>query len=483
MHRLHIFSRRFFIGLALCGVCACSPGYQSYRDGGSEKMVETGQRWELALPYKSSEALNVEQLAPDELVLTDKDGPLHITRIPLDGSGGPGRVRYASFEDADSMEVLDEKRLLVLGREDGATKRVRLVDRENLGQVYSVELPFAASTDFTVPGWRQFGDVLVLYQSAITLDKWRWSDEMYQYAFPYVASAIYDLHVIDLRQRTVKSFAGLKGEGLEGVRAQILLSKTAVETMASIGASPSSMKRKPSIEPYVYLIGDVFLVDRGRVLVFELENLDGDSEYFTLALRAPNPTPKNEVAGMLAARYPGELVATTRPEKSGSTDREIKVGGETYKLEHLALVKDGVVAILREPSRYGDEPYSDSRIAMGITPSAATLGEWRGVWRGLPLVYRNPVRSFLEDTEHGVVYFPDAVDDDTRPQFAVRGLRAKDGQWVSGFPANFQADIDSNGKWTGVRIAGTAIDFDRNRLYLHDADENRIVAVELKLER
>jgi hypothetical protein len=186
---------------------------------------------------------------------------------------------------------------------------------------------------------------------------------------------------------------------------------------------------------------------------------------------------------VLAARYPGELVATPRPEKNDSVERKIRIGGELYQVERLALLKDGAVAIVREASRYGgDEEFSDFRMSMGIQPSVSKPEEWEQVWDGHMLHYRNPIMTLLEDSERGVVYFPDALSDEGRPRFTVRGLRARDGQWVAGFPANFQVEFDSKGKWAGVRITGTAVDFKHNRLYIHDAGKNRLLAAELRLK-
>src|SRR5262249_52957812 len=141
------------------------------------------------------------------------------------------------------------------------------------------------------------------------------------------------------------------------------------------------INQNPRLEPYVYLVGDIFWIDSGSVLVLELKNLDGDGEYFVIDLRAQNPTPKREVASVLAARYPSELVATPRPEKSGSVDREMKIGGEPYHVERFALLPDGVVAIVQEESTLGnDQKYSDSRIVMGILPAATRPGDWVRKW-------------------------------------------------------------------------------------------------------
>ncbi|MFY9825296.1 MAG: hypothetical protein WAM82_28210 [Thermoanaerobaculia bacterium] len=484
MRRFHSLSLQILVPVVFCSVGACSPGYQSYRDGGYEDAVAGGQLWQIELPYDSSKGLDIAVVTADEILLTDKSGPLHITRIPLGEAGVPGRLRHATFEGAYSMEVLDEKQLFVLAQVDDTTKRFRLVDRASLAVAYSVDLPFAKASDLTVPGWKRVGDVLVLYQSAISLAERSWSDYSYQYQYTlkYIDSAKYDLHIIDLRQRTVKSVGGLEGSTLERIGKQIAASKAEVDALADIGATLESRAQKPSLEPYMYLLDDVFVVDRGGVLVFELKSLKGDSEYFTVDIRTQDLTPKREVASVLAARYPVELVATPRHEMDSSVDRAMNIGGTSYHVEHIALLRDGLVAILREPSVLGDgEKYSDSRIAIGIRPSATKPDVWSFRWRGHPLIYNNPVKTLLEDSERSVVYFPDAVDTKPCPQFVVRGLRAKDGQVVSGFPANFQADIDSRGKWTGVRITGTSADFERNRLYIHDASKNRILAVELKL--
>jgi hypothetical protein len=464
-------------------VGACSPGYQSYRDGGYEDAVAAGQRWQIELPYDSSKRLDIAVVTADEILLTDKSGPLHITRIPLGEAGVPGRLRHATFEGADSMEVLDEKQLFVLAQVDDTTKRFQLVDRASLAVAYSVDLPFARAKDLTVPGWKRVGDVLVLYQSAISLAERSWSDYSYQYTRKYIDSAKYDLHIIDLHQRTVKSVGGLEGSALEKIGQQIAASKAEVDALADSGAALEPRAQKPSLEAYVYLLDDIFVADRGGVLVFEFKSPKGESEYFTVDIRTQGLTPKREVARALAARYPAELVATPRPEMGSNIGKAINIGGTYYHVEHLALLKEGLVAILQEPSVFGEEQYSDSRIAMGIRPSATKSDVWSYRWRSHPLIYKNPVKTLLEDSERGVVYFPDAFDAKPCPQFVVRGLRAKDGKVVSGFPANFQADIDSSGKWTGVRVTGTSADFERNRLYIHDASKNRILAVELKLGR
>ena len=60
--------------------------------------------------------------------------------------------------------------------------------------------------------------------------------------------------------------------------------------------------------------------------------------------------------------------------------------------------------------------------------------------------------------------------------FKVQGLNAADGKPVEGFPANFKENTDEK----QLRIVGTAVDFQRNLLYIHDYEKNRIVCADLR---
>ena len=110
---------------------------------------------------------------------------------------------------------------------------------------------------------------------------------------------------------------------------------------------------------------------------------------------------------------------------------------------------------------------------LGISPDANA--SWKLKWEEY-LGDDGSGYEVLEDPSRGV-YVPRS---DGGGRFSMRGFATVDGRSLPPFPANFRLTIGKGGKVTGVRLAGTAVDFERRALYIHDRKANSIVCAALR---
>jgi hypothetical protein len=494
----------FFAG---CG----GPTYQSYRDVGLADLVAAHQVWSIDLPYESSEALRIERASSQELLVSDIQGALHLTRIPLATSGGPGGVVHAEVESVESVELLDTGPILAIGRPSWrGIKRVSVLDRSTLAVKSAHELSFTGKKTINIPGSRQIGNLVILYQSSLAIGTAEWSDTKYRYRVPYVSGASYDLHVLNLDRGTVRSLAQFDGAALDVIGSRLATAKADVLSESrrrTLGGS-LSLSDVPTLDPVlverykklfsdedpkkrviddqVNVFGDFFVVDGGRTLVFSLRGENDAPEYYSLSLEQDD-APRWSNVSQLVERYPRELVATPRDARSRFQNRDLPIGGQRYRVDRLALFGDGIVVLGRlrvdGKSEFTDDPaaYAAERVVFGVRP--ALLGDdLERVWDGQAVATKLTIGTVLEDAVDGAVYFPDAAAADAS-RFAVRGVRGRDGQAIAGFPANFRIGPSEARGPGDVSIAGTAVDFDAKRLFIHDHETNRLVSADLQKVR
>jgi len=318
------------------------------------------------------------------------------------------------------------------------------------------------------------------------LERESWSDDVYQYEIPYVASSKYDLHVLNLLNGSVHSFPGLNSGSLDGLRRVISGCKGAVLSEARLRLPSSHSDKQKAINKYIYTLDQFFLVDQGRLLIFSLANLEDEKLYYSLDLTRAEGVPLLRAPSELAAKYPDELVVTERAHKNPFEDRRLTVSGKQYRIERAALLPSGVVVLGQENlmSDYPDsEPvYSDHRSVLGIGHSAPESDLFDRIWE-YKLNYEGPIDDFIEDSKDGRVYFPELKESGWfTTRFGVEGLAGTDGRSVEAIPANFKAHL-KEGKLDEVRIVGTVVDFERDLLFIHDYEKNRLVCANLRPKR
>jgi len=455
---------------------ACSNyRYQSFQDAGAGQHVAFRQRWESQIPYKSSHELVIERTSGSEVLLSDKQEQFHLTKISLGSEGQPEKPLHLQIERGDSFESLDNGQMLIIGAQAGK-KYVTLVDPKTLSTQFSTELSFVEATDFTIPGWKLIGDTLVLYQSAVKIDRLPWSDGVYQYQIPYVAWSKYDIHLLNLTSRTVRSITAIDSGSLEVLSEKLPKGKEEVLSEARLGIGTVMKPKQGKIDNYIHLFDQVFLVSQGQVLIFSLANLKGDKLYYSLDLTGDSKSPKWRLAADLVAQYPTELVVADRSAKERGGKRELTISGKQYRIEHMAFLAAGLVVVGQEnTSVLAGSDNLGPRKVIGVRLGGIGSESWERVW-DYTLKYQGGIGGLIEDSKRGAVYFPESEDGE---QFKVHGLSVADGQSVEAFPANFNIKVETNGKLTEVRIVGTAVDFERKLLYIHDREKNRLVCADL----
>ena len=410
----------------------------------------------------------IERASGDDLLLSEAQDQFHLVRIPLGKDGRPGVLSHLQLDRGDSCEILDDGLLLVTGKRDGKTRSVDLIDQEKLSVRLSALLPFTEAADFSIPGSTQVGDLVVLYQSTAKIEKQLLSGGDYDYEVPYVAWSKYDIHVLNTANGGVTSFPGLDSDSLPVVRDLVPLSKKEVlarnHTPPPFGLSP----KRREVDNYLYVLDQFFVVDQGKLLIFSLANLEGDKLYYSLDLTDGSRSPNLCTASELAAKYPEELVASKSSLGSNEEKRQVTISGEKYLVERAALLPSGLVVVasrvVETGGLYGgDDERLSWRVIMGVKPAAGPGAEsLEHVWTYTPR-YKGAIGNLLQDAKGGVVYFPELMEEGWfTTRFKVQGLAAADGKEVAGFPANFEEEGWADRKKKGLRIVGTAADFERN---------------------
>ena len=467
---------------ALLLVLAGCSKYQSYRDGGFGDEIAATQRWEVQLPYASGQELIIEDPSANELLLYESKGRFHLTKIPLDGNGRPGLPMHRELERGDSCERLDPGQLLVVA-DRRKRKYVTLVDSRTLVPRFSANFPFEAEeggpTDPSIisfPGQRRVEDTLVFYRSRLEIKRHTWSDYQYEYSVPYVGTLKYDINLLDVTKGSVRSFTGLDLGSVSPLNLKLVASQDEALREESFGSLVET--RQAKLDQYIYVLDQFFLVDGGKTLIFSLENLDETERlYYTLEPLRGAGSLRWRLPSDLVAKYPNELVLTERDAWEKLRSRDLTVSGQKYSPEHFALLAGGLVVVARATwAISGKDEYAPSREVLGVRFSGTEKGGLEKAWE-FPLSHSYRVGDLIEDRIRGAVFLPDRRRDG---RFFAAGLSATDGRPVAGFPANFKLDGIDKGDKRQVRIVGTAIDFARNLLYLHDQQNHRIVCAGLR---
>lgn len=477
MNKKRCFHLIVYVGFFSLLMSGCTnTRYQSFMEEESGKLIQFRQHWEAPLPYKSGQDLVIENASGNELMLSEAQDGFHLVRMQLAGDGKPEDTKHFLLEHGENCEILDNGLILVSGKRNDKTRSVALVDQKNLSRKFSYELPFSEETDFTIPGSRQVDDFIVLYQSAVEIDKYTWSDASYRYTVPYVSNSKYDMHVVNLTNGESVSFPGLDSQAMTGLGELVALSKKeAVSKTGSNSVIPGS--KRSTVNQYIYLLDQFFIVNKGTVLVFSLASLEGNMKlYYTLNLKEKGQTPELRSAAELSAAYPDELVASNRSSKNKDEQRQLTISGKKYRVERTAFLPSGLVVIAKETSDTSllDGVNSNPKVIMGARlVGGSETGSLERVWEYRPK-YEGTIVTLLTDSRGGAIYFPDSTE--SKSMFKVQGLNAADGKPVEGFPANFK----ENTKERQLRIVGTAVDFQKNLLYIHDYEKNRIVCADLR---
>ena len=262
---------------------------------------------------------------------------------------------------------------------------VVVLDRKDLSIRISKELPFSEATDFTVAGSKLIGQVLLVFQSAVRLERQSYSDAAYQYELPYVASSSYDIHLLNQADGSVMSFSGINSNTLGGVRQSVAGCKEAVLLEARLRLPSIHASKDKAVNKCIYNLDQFFLVDQGRLLIFALSNLENNKLYYSLDLRHAESAPQLRLPSELATKYPDELVATERPPKNPFEDRVLTVSDKQYRVERAAILAGGMVILGQEnilsDSRDLDPLYSDHRTVVGIRPTAPDADSFDRVWQ------------------------------------------------------------------------------------------------------
>lgn len=461
---------RSAVGLAVvCALAtACSDSkYQSFRDTGMQPWIDARRHWQFTLPFKSGERLGILRIAPDDVLVFDPGKTLHVMRI----SRGPsGRQTIAAELDCgDAWTVLRDDLVLVTGPRDSSRRCVFLLDPKTLERRFASDLPFGSEGDITTEGSEIIANLLILHHSSVRIARIPWADGAYQYQVPYVAGAKYDLHVIDLQKGLIASLAEIDGGSLDRVGPVIAGSRDAV-LAAITSRGPSTASERQLIRDHLYLFDEFFVVDNQRTLVFSLKNTAKKKVYYSFDLRRPRAAPQWHAADELAVRYPNELVSREMPDKMSG---EITVSEKQYAVEHAAILTDGVVVTAREQGGIYEITHQTAPLTLlGISQDAGE--SWKLKWE--QYLGDESGDEVLEDPSRGV-YVPSS---EGGGRFSMRGFATVDGRPLPPFPANFRIAIGKGGKAASVRLAGTAVDFERRALYIHDRQANRIVCAALR---
>jgi hypothetical protein len=466
---------------SLLAVGCAEASYHAAADGEAGESLASSQRWEVRLPYESGRELSILNVSADEVLLSEGGDDFHLVRIQLDGAGRPASRKHQRLPHGDSCELLEGGLILVKGKQDAVTARVSVFEREGLSLRFSLALPVAAAADITTPASTQLGDVLILSQSAVKIDRLARSDSAHRYQLPYIAWSKYDLHLIDLTSGKVTSLPRLESHSLPGLNALVAEGKERLAADQPLARSLRS--RQNEADAYVYLLDRFFLVDGGKQLIFSLSNLGGEKLYYSVNLTGGRLAPQLRTAAELASAYPDELVAKSRTQIEG--ERRVYISGKAYRVRRTAFTRGGIVLLASEvldipaASESGREVVGRN-VIVGVRPKGGPDDlSFEQSWVYVPK-YRGDIGSFVVDDEGGAVYFPELLGKGwLTDSFKVQGLSAADGRLLEGFPANFKETRETNDRGKELSLVGASPDFRNRRLYVHDYENHRLVCAGL----
>jgi len=469
--------------LCACGVlelllfvAGCSrTKYQSFVESGFGEQVASRMRWEAKLPYQASDSLEIVSTSGGEVLLSDPQSQFHLTKIPLGPEGRPAGPLHREIENGDVCERIGPGSLLVTG-DRSRRKFITVVDAGNLTTRFSAALAFQPDADISVPGHKQIDDTLIYYRSNLAINHYSSSDGVYEYSTPYVRDGVYDIHMVDLRTGETHSFEAIKSDSLPSLASELAAAKlvAAAPRMPDI-SGVSSPSRRRVIDGAIYLLDQFFLMDEGRTLIFSLANLNDDRLYYLADVRRGAQSIESHSARELVERYPTELVSTPKQPKEKldeAKSRDLDISGKVYSPDRFSVLSHGIVMLARV--KLGEDRYSPNRFVVGLRMGDEGVVGLERKWE-YGLKHEMDIRSVLEDPYGNAVYFPEV---DQEGALRLIGFDASDGRQLQGFPANFRIEKKDGKKL--VQVVGTAVDFERNLLFLHDASKNRIVCAALR---
>lgn len=481
-----------FICLFLAGLPACSD-YQSFTEAPEAAGVFQHQRWQVVLPYDSGKQLSIARFSDSTLLVAEPKDGYQLVSIPLDPEGQPGSLQHQRLAHGKEFELLEDGQLLVT-EEDDEEDYVTILDAGTLNQLFSETFSHAHSEETSTrkvirtDGHEQVDHYLFFYHNEIVIDRHAWSDFRYQYSLPYVASSTHDLHVVDLRLMRHRRTLHLRSESLDGLKERLELGREILIAQGLMSASKGTFGKDKedeeegiSFDQLMFFVDQLFVMDDGRTLVFSLATVRENRIYYSWDLEKSNAQPVHAEAEVLVQRYPDQLTLTEKdPEKEAEKkkSREITLSGKTYLPDQFKFFPLGIVMIGQKKTdrtdvSTGEAIFDPHQSIVGLlTFDLATLEispwEHRLNWEG-------EIGSLISDSERGTLFYPDQIEKGYR----VFGLSVGNGTALPGFPANILRQWNANKSSSILRIVGTAVDFEHKTLWIHDAEQNRIVCSEL----